>query len=180
MDTQDEQEASQVKKNRRRVLKRLMGIGVAAGICLFLLAITGIYDISAPYRYKWQLKNSLEQVSTLQEAERAAGSLGVALDHGDGQWTVIAYKDAHNFGHPSVAIAKMSDGSYFESHLHHCGIFRAFASRRRDYLSWGEGARQEFFTKDDERIQLLNLLEEEPDMKARVKLMDELGFHPEE
>lgn len=180
MDEQDERNAAGVQVNRRRVLKRLMGIGFAASICLFLLAITGIYDISAPYRYKWQLKDRLAQVDTLEKAELAAGSLGVALDHGDGQWTVIAYKDAHNFGHPSVAIAKMSDGSYFESHLHHCGIFRAFASQRRDYYSWGEGSREELFANNDERIQLLNRIEEEQDLKARVELMKELGFHPEE
>lgn len=175
---EETQESEGANASKRRVFKHISVACVTFLVFFFVLAVLGIYDITAPYRYKKTLINELSHVNTLEAAHEASGYLGAVLEHEEGQWTVIAYKDAHNFGHPSVAIAKMSDGSMFESQEHHCGQFRYFSSRLTEYLSSGDGTLSEQFPDDDEHAQLLCKIQEERDPFLRKQLLSELGFIP--
>lgn len=47
-------------------------------------------------------------------------------------WIAIAYRDSHRGGIVSVAIARTSDGLWYESDRHFCGGLAAYRSRRED------------------------------------------------
>ncbi|GEM_PF-5454175 len=159
-------------------LKRSAAIGSATALCLLaLLAVLGVYDITAPYRYDRQLVGRLRSIDDRQSAERAVGALGVVLDHPDGSWTAITYKDAHSFGYPSVAIARTSDGRWYKAREHHCGLFVIYSGLRADRQQLYSDAPDARYWKDrDARLVLLHQIETVPDPVRQTGLLAELGF----
>jgi hypothetical protein len=162
---------------RRRRVKRAIFLWLPAIICLLaLLAVLGIYDISAPVRYRWQLTDRLKSAPNRDAMTEAVGRLGVVLDHPDGSWIAITYKDAHNFGLPSVAVALTSDGRWFDSDRHHCGLFMTYNSLRADQIMMQEIGHKVFWQEQNPRILLLHQLENEADSDRRNGILQELGF----
>lgn len=154
-----------------------MALGVAATL-LTISAVIGVYDISAPVRYRWQLIGRLESVEGREAMTDAVGPLGVVLDHPDGTWTAITYKDAHNFGFPSVAVVRTSEGAWYISRAHHCGLFSTYRHFRQDAPILEPDEPALFFERQDERIRLLYAMEQEPIATKRTELLAQLGFQP--
>lgn len=162
----------------RRLLRRAcFTLGIVA-VLLTISAVIGLYDISAPVRYRWQLIDRLKSVQDREGMTDAVGSLGVVLDHSGGAWTAITYKDLYTFGFPSVAVARMSDGSWFISRRHHCGLFSSYQHSRERAIIFEPDNPARFFDSQDERIQALHLLEQEPDAAKRAEVLAGLGFRP--
>ncbi len=145
-------------------------------VCLSLLAIVGVYDISAPVRFRWQLIHRLRSADTAGELATSVGPLGVVLNHADGSWTAIAYKDAHNLGMPSVSLIRTSEGNWFESRSHHCGLFMMYNSCRRDRHIHADESDEVYWTKLDPRFALLHQIEVETDHTVRHELLHDLNF----
>lgn len=122
---------------------------IAISALLVLLAVLGVYDPTAPWRFKRSLMQELSGVTDWKQAERAAGPLGVVLGNPDGLWVVIGYRDRHDFGHPSVAIAKTSGGEWYVSREHWCGQFRIYSHERDQWARGLHSAGADFQTMDE-------------------------------
>jgi hypothetical protein len=145
---------------------------------LTITAVIGVYDISAPVRYRWQVIDRLKSVEGREAMTEAVGQLGVVLDHPNGEWTAITYKDAHNFGFPSVAVVRTSDGAWYISRAHHCGLFRAYQHDREAASIFHPDNPAFHFEKQDERLRLLHSIEHEAVATKRAELLERLGFRP--
>jgi len=65
--------------------------------------------------------------ASASELEKVLGPLGVVLHFKDGSWLAISYRDDHSFLGWSAAVARDSEGAWFESSEHFCGHLKKAA-----------------------------------------------------
>jgi hypothetical protein len=78
---------------------------------------------------------ALKAAVTAADLAAAVGNLGTVVERADGSWIAIAYRDTHSMpGYYSCAVARCSDGSYYESSIHYCGLFGIFTALQKEQL----------------------------------------------
>lgn len=86
------------------------------------------------WRFRSQAVSTVREITSYEQAAERGLGMGVLLGDPD-HWIAIAYRDSHRGGIVSVAIARTSDGLWYESDRHFCGGLVAYRSRRED-LTW--------------------------------------------
>ena len=114
-----------------RIIRRIFtGIGIAF-ILLFLYGET-----VGPMIWKWMARREsialLSGGKTKSELQEAVIQSGAMIPIRDGSWIAIRYCDNHSGWVSSIAIARDSGGSLFESSVHFCGAFGAYRHLRQE------------------------------------------------
>lgn len=73
----------------------------------------------------------LAACTTRSEFDDAVGDLGVVLDIADGSWIAIRYDDSHYYCYSS-ATSLDSEGYWYRSREHFCGLFSTYRQVRAD------------------------------------------------
>lgn len=104
---------------------RINGRRILAGLVAILIAVVAFWVfIWMPYeRFAWLQTGTktLEAARTPDEFIDAVGSLGAFIPLRDNGWIAIWYRDMHSGWIRSLAVARDSDGRWYESTRHFCG-----------------------------------------------------------
>ena len=106
---------------------------------LVLIICSVLYPLVAPPvigrfrlpRVERDAAAELAACTTRSDFDDAVGDLGVVLDIADGSWIAIRYDDSHYYCYSS-ATAVDSDGRWYRSREHFCGLFSIHRSVRED------------------------------------------------
>jgi hypothetical protein len=113
-----------------RILKRIL-LGLLAVFLLLLLLIF----VGEPVTWHWRVRRdsiaTLSAAKTTNDLQQAVGGLGIFIPIRDGSWIAIRYRDTHAGRIASLAVARDSDGSWFESDHHFCGAFAGYRHERQ-------------------------------------------------
>ena len=108
-------------------MKRFLKI-VLLGMVLPILGLAFCIFIAIPVISSIQAESEsvrlLSEAKSTNELAEAVGSLGVMMQLTNGGRIAIRYRDMHSPGFFSCAIARDSDGNWFESRRHFCGNLR--------------------------------------------------------
>ena len=114
----------------RRAAKILAVVALLV-VALWLLLGPGPLAWTAARKAKYESIRLLQAASNAAEREEAVGRYGVVLTTAGGDWIAIRYRDSHSWPSAfSSAVARCSDGSWFQSSEHYCGQFSAYRSMR--------------------------------------------------
>lgn len=106
---------------------RILGVTFLA-VILLVLGFVGFMTCVEPALWPGQQKREsirlLNAAKTPDELRKSVTSLGAFITPTNGGWIAIRYRDSHVLGPVSVAIARDSDGHWFQSEKHYCGTFR--------------------------------------------------------
>lgn len=114
---------------RRKVLNLVVGFAIVVGLYQWTFGSIGQWA-----RHRSIRTESVEALRTATSAEQAAqlvGFLGVVLHTKDGGWVAIRYRDSHSILWCSSAVALTSDGQWFESQEHFCGMLANHRMQRK-------------------------------------------------
>ena len=116
-------------------MKRIMKI-IAATVLLLVAAFALFLFVIHPLIWRARVKHEsiqiLEAAQTTNDFAEAVGRLGIFLTFPDESWIAIRYRDSHSGGVNSFAVARDSEGTWYQSSDHYCGRFlnyRAEAER---------------------------------------------------
>lgn len=110
---------------------RIIAITVVVGVACCVAFVIG-FPVYRAHASKQGSVAALAGAASMQELDVAAGGLGVVLRCQDSGWIAVAYRDSHSFpGSFSCAVARCSDGRWFASGVHFCGLFSHERSRKR-------------------------------------------------
>lgn len=167
---------------RTGVRTNLLRVGVA------LLLIAGLF-IVAPAVYSGVRGSEArrESVRVLSAAadpamlEEAVGRLGVVLTIGEGpEWIAIRYRDSHSWPGYSSAVARCSDGMWFRSSVHYCGLFSHYRSMRtelQEVMEEDEETRSFYATRFEElAASPIGMIERAATFEEAKGLLRGMGF----
>jgi hypothetical protein len=103
---------------------------VFAGGALILVVVVYYAAVNATSDFEDQNVAALMPVTSFDEAQAPISRLGALLGTNQGPWVAIEYRDTHYGLIASSAVAKTSDGRWFQSAKHYCGKFGLFSSIR--------------------------------------------------
>jgi hypothetical protein len=89
-------------------------VGAAIFYAVYFHAVVG------PVLERWQARRALASASSAK-LEDAVGPLGAVMRFPDQSWIAIRYRDSHLSPGWSLAVARDSEGKWFESDEHFCG-----------------------------------------------------------
>ena len=107
-----------------------------------ILVIVGMFvDLSFGDPLFWHGAHRRESIRILsaaktpQELRAAVGKYGAFIEPTNGGWVAIRYTDTHSGSVQSMTVVRDSDGKWFESRRHFCGVLQNNASNSiADYL----------------------------------------------
>ncbi len=169
-------------------MPRRRTIRIAALVCLlaFLTAMATawvVFERPSIVNESRSRRESIELLSRAADAhalQEAVGGLGLFVGLPSGEWVAIRYQDSHYApGTFSLAVARCSDGSWYSSQRHFCGMLGAYEWCRRSVeelpAEYAEGYKREL---EDEHFAPLRRLAAGPDLTAAKASLDALGFTP--
>ena len=102
-------------------------------VLIGLFAILGIQNAVASFARKAreaalekEMFRRFSNTSEMADILSLTGDLGVVLNLKDGKWIAIFYGDSHAPSIWSYALAKDSEGNWFVSRKHFCGLLSAY------------------------------------------------------
>ena len=119
-----------VGSHAMRIFKRIL-LGLVAAVLLLILLIFVVDPASWHWRVRREFLSILSAAKTTNELQSAVGHWGVLISLRDGSWIAIRYRDTHAGRIESLAIARDSGGSWFESDHHFCGAFSNYRVERQ-------------------------------------------------
>jgi hypothetical protein len=112
------------------IFKRVL-LGVLATIFVWLFMDSVWEPMMWHRRTRQDSIAALAGAKTTEDLHRAVGGLGIFIPLRGGPWIAIRYNDSHVGMFTSLAIARDSEGGWFESKSHFCGSLVAYGARRR-------------------------------------------------
>jgi hypothetical protein len=112
------------------IFKRIL-LGLLAVLLLLLLLVFVVEPMTWHWRVRRESIATLSAAKTTNELQQAVGGLGIFIPIRDGSWIAIRYRDTHAGRIASLAVARDSGGSWFESDYHFCGAFAGYRHERR-------------------------------------------------
>ena len=121
-----------VEPNEERVrssMRQRMGVAVLVFLAIIVTCVVTIPWAYSHVQYATERTRSIDVLAaatTRDDLESAVTRLGLLLDLPSGEWIAIRYRDSHAYPGYSIAIALTSDGRWFESDYHYCGLFMTY------------------------------------------------------
>ena len=192
-----------VRAGRRRAAERLSNRMRLLKVMLitFLLGMIGIiacfeaylHLYRSPHLYrKWKSESiaALQAAHSTAELTNAVGSLGLYIALTNGGWIAIRYRDTHSLPIVSCAIARDSDGGWFESNRHFCGSLSSWP-RHREQVAGEEELRRtvpDLFTNSAPQTEApsgsfpsyreMMMIESAADLGSARAALQKIGFSP--
>lgn len=126
----------------------------------------------------------LSRAHSREELEKAVGDMGVVLSLRDGQWIAVRYDESEETPEFSNAVARCSDGSWFESTSRHSGrfqIYRKYVKEIELATAAGErgyAASRRAELESNASFAELILIERSPDIGSAERALADLAFGP--
>ncbi|MEZ5326703.1 MAG: hypothetical protein R3F19_16780 [Verrucomicrobiales bacterium] len=137
------------------------------------------------WRNRREALTMLSAAKTTNELQQAVGGLGIFIPLRDGSWIAIRYRDTHAGRIESLAVARDSGESWFESDHHFCGAFSAYAHDgrlleeiRSELAKLGERDTNTTSRARSEIFVALDAVFDAPSLEVGRQQLLKLGFEP--
>jgi hypothetical protein len=74
----------------------------------------------------------LTAANSVEELREVVGHLGPVFEFPDGSWVALRYRDSHGLFGWSSTVGRDSNGNWYTSDRHFCGLFKTHRHRRNE------------------------------------------------